>query len=44
MRKAVRIKLAKEIVEQFPKSSKKTLAEKLYNRNKELFKDMEDAR
>ena len=44
MKKAVKIKLAKEIVEQFPKSSKKTLAEKLYNRNKELFKDMEDAR
>ena len=44
MKKAVKTKLAKEIVEQFPKSSKKTLAEKLYNRNKELFTDKEDAR
>lgn len=37
-------KIVLEYLERFPKTSKKTLSEKIFINNKELFKDAEDAR
>lgn len=39
-----RTKIVLEYLENFPNTSKRTLAEKIYNSNKILFKDSEDAR